>query len=935
MFNQSYLLADETLGEFYQFSRLQAMSEWWHWAAMAAVCFAVLAYVVLMYRYDSVELSRGFACTLAVLRILAFLGVLFYFFNLEKRTERKLVKNSRAVLLVDTSQSMGLKDEVAGTGSTAATGKPLATRIEQIIQEFDAGKFLNELRDRHDVVVYRFDQDNKPVEVASLAKTKPISESGGPELSAEQQFQKSLRQARITALVAGGFAFVAVFLGLVYFFVRRPHVSTDETSWTLLGSMVTLIVAVVVLAVANLQHPDVELLAMLGLKEGQFRGKDETPVAGEQPGAEDAVKAIKWSEQLAARGTQTRLGEALRYIVSKERGGPIAGITIFSDGRNNAGVEHTAGVTTAKLAEIPVFTVGMGDIRRPLNVRVVDLEAPQRVYPGDKFSLTGFIQSFGMQPGRSVTVRLASFPAGAEPQATGAVIEEEDAVQLPPEGEIVTVKFEVTPEETGRRTYQLIVEAPPQDTNANDNSKSANVEVVDRKTKVLLIAGGPTREFVFLRNFLFRDRDTTSDVWLQSGEPGISQEANELLFAFPEELDTLFEYDTIIAFDPDWTLLSDTDVQHLEQWVAEKAGGLVVVAGPVHTPQWANLRRGDPKLNTIRDLYPVSLFSSGSATLGAGRFGGEQPWPLAFSNEAEKAEFLKLDDTSTNFQDAWTSFEGVYGYYAVKDAKPGATIFSRFSDDSTRIDGELPIYMAAHFYGAGRVFFQASGEMWRLREADDSFFDQYYTKLIRWVSQGRLLRDSKRGVLLVDKDRCLLGDPITVQAILTDAQNQPLTDPEVIANLLQPDGTRATLTLRLVQDSARGGTYSGQFTAAIEGDYRVELQAPQAELEEMLVREVRVRVPELEIEKPERNDPLMQEIAEATGGRYYVGLPATLGTAAGMPPLAGQLEPQDQVTYMPGTPDRDFERQLMTWLLAVICGTLCFEWLLRRLSRLA
>ena len=41
---------------------------------------------------------------------MAFVGILFFFFGLEKRAERKLVKNSRAILLIDTSQSMGLRD---------------------------------------------------------------------------------------------------------------------------------------------------------------------------------------------------------------------------------------------------------------------------------------------------------------------------------------------------------------------------------------------------------------------------------------------------------------------------------------------------------------------------------------------------------------------------------------------------------------------------------------------------------------------------------------------------------------------------------------------------------------------------------------------------------------------------------------------------------
>ena len=58
------------------------------------------------------------------------------------------------------------------------------------------------------------------------------------------------------------------------------------------------------------------------------------------------------------------------------------------------------------------------------------------------------------------------------------------------------------------------------------------------------------------------------------------------------------------------------------------------------------------------------------------------------------------------------------------------------------IDDELPIYMAGHFYGSGRVFFLASGEMWRLNAVDDTYSQQFYTKLIRWVCEGRLLRDS-------------------------------------------------------------------------------------------------------------------------------------------------------------------------------------------------
>jgi len=204
------------------------------------------------------------------------------------------------------------------------------------------------------------------------------------------------------------------------------------------------------------------------------------------------------------------------------------------------------------------------------------------------------------------------------------------------------------------------------------------------------------------------------------------------------------------------------------------------------------------------------------------------------------------------------------------------------------------------------------------------------------VSQGRLLRDSSRGLLLVDKDRCLLGDTLSVQAMLADSQHQPLTAGEVTAALIHPDGHRSNLTMRRIDDAARPGMYSAQFAAVIEGDYRIELPLPNSTDGELLTREVRARIPALETERPERNDALLTELAEKTGGQYFIGFDAAMNRGgAGRAPLAALLEPQDQTTFLPGTPDKEFDRLLMTWLMAVICGALCLEWLLRRLNKLA
>ena len=128
--------------------------------------------------------------------------------------------------------------------------------------------------------------------------------------------------------------------------------------------------------------------------------------------------------------------------------------------------------------------------------------------------------------------------------------------------------------------------------------------------------------------------------------------------------------------------------------------------------------------------------------------------------------------------------------------------------------------------------------------------------------------------------------------------------------------------------------YVNQFIATQEGDYRVELQLPGSD--DLLTREIRVRVPQLEIENSLRNDALLSLVAKQTSGQYFVGIPATNKSGNnGDKTLEQAISTRDQETDLPGTPDRDFEERLMGWLIAMISGVLCFEWIIRRLSKLA
>ncbi len=594
----------------YELSRLQEYTERWHYLVLAGICAAVVAFAVWMYRRDSVELRRGVGAMLLALRLAALAGLLVFYLQFEKRTERKVVHNSRVLVLVDSSLSMGLHD------STGSAVPATPNRIEQVVTVLGDGKLLDTLRQRHDVQLSRFDSDLD--RVATLGKL--------------------------------------------------PAARSDDAK--------------------------------------KSTAPDEQPASN---AATKDQKAVDWQAALLPRGSETRLGQSLRTLITEERTSPVSGIVVFSDGGQNAGIDPAVAIAAARDAKIPIYTVGIGSDRRPANVRVSDLVAPARAFPGDSFQVTGYLQSEGLAD-RTVAVELLSRPAGEENSRNEGTLEASERITLGGRGEVVPVKFDITPAERGRRVFTLRVKVPPEDSNPNDNRQEVDVEIVDRKTKVLLVASGPTREYIFLRNLLKRDKEVSVDVWLQSATEGASQDADRILTTFPSTPQEMFEYDCVIGFDPDWRQLEPTQVDLLERWVAEKAGGLILLAGPVEMDRWVQ----DPKLAKLRGLYPVE-FNRRLTLFEEGRFGSTTPWPIDFSREGFEAEFLWLAETGSGSQQIWSDFPGVYGYYGVRGAKPGATVYGRYSDPEAASGNEQPVYLAGQFYGSGRVFYLGSGEMWRLR----------------------------------------------------------------------------------------------------------------------------------------------------------------------------------------------------------------------------
>ncbi|MEM9586922.1 MAG: VWA domain-containing protein [Planctomycetota bacterium] len=911
----------------YEWARAATLDGWWTWAIVALVIIALIYGCLWLYRRDVVELSRPIRWTLMTLRLAAVVALIIFFFSPQRRSERTVTRSSEVVVLVDTSQSMALP--------TTTSGSPVS-RSQRIATLLEESPLLDQLGDEHRLSVYSFDEGTEP----QLLETRvPQAETSADNTKADGSATTADLVSPLAQFGAACLVLVAV-LSFLAFAIGAAGRGT-QAGWLIFATAACLLVGVICLGLPYMIHSDRELVTLTGTQtlfpasEPSVSAEADTLDATEDSETPEQQRVSNWPDAVAAQGAQSRIGDSIRAVLAQHDPSTLAGLVLMTDGQSNGGGGTAVALAAARRAGVSVYPVGLGSSDAPINVRVVDIDAPKRVYPGDRFAVAGVLQASGPRA-QSVDVELIDGLDVADTDEDSSAFKGEvidtQRVELKTDGTLTGVRFELEPASVGRRRLAIRVVAPKEDGNEQDNRRDARYEVVARKLRVLAVAGGPTREYRFVRNLLYRDNSIELDVWLQSGQAGMSQDADRILDGFPSSIDDLFQYDAIILFDPDWTAVKAEELDQLDRWLAQQAGGLVLVAGPVYHPRWTRMRT-DPRISKISGFYPVVLSNRGPL-LGGGRQGGENAWPIDLTPDARRAEFLWVADDAEQSFDVWNDFDGVYDFVGIKGSKPGSKVYGYFSDPTSELSGSQPIYLASQFYGAGRVYFQASGEMWRLRGLSDAYFDSYYTKLIRWVSEGRLLRDSNRGVLLVDNSRAMVGDTIAVRAVLTDEQFEPLQVPRVIAKVLAPNGDIRDLVLRPVEGEGKPGTYGGRFVVRQAGSYELRLTIGDALNEEVLRQSVQVRLPTIELERPIRNDEQLQQIATTTAGEY---LPINEDTRDGA--IAQQLtqliQPQPQVTVLPGTPDRDFTRRRNAVLMWLIAAALTMEWVTRRLHRLA
>ncbi len=302
------------------------------------------------------------------------------------------------------------------------------------------------------------------------------------------------------------------------------------------------------------------------------------------------------------------------------------------------------------------------------------------------------------------------------------------------------------------------------------------------------------RDYQFLRTLLYRDRSTTLDVFVQTGQEGMSQEG-KILDEFPSTREAMYDYDCVVAFDPDWQALSAGQVEVLESWVADQGGGLIVVAGPIYAGAAINGWTQNRAMTPIRNLYPVefprrlSSAESGVVLLArtlalgihprghggrfplAGRFGRRRAPGLG--GISRRLQLLSRAQSQTRAQRFMPDFP-------IPAQPRAASNRCIWPDNFTDPEGFFT-WAAAKCGGSAQSTTPTS--------------NNFTPKLIRHVTQGRLLRGSSRGVLLT-AGSIFAGQFGGGSGSIDEFRLEPLVAPGVEMQVFAPNGTMQNVTLR-------------------------------------------------------------------------------------------------------------------------------------------
>jgi uncharacterized membrane protein len=601
-------------------------------------------------------------------------------------------------------------------------------------------------------------------------------------------------------------------------------------------------------------------------------------------------------------GARSDLLGALRALQAAEGSAArkLSGVVLISDGADNAelaaGLSGPAKATVAGWG-IPISTVvvGKGTLKDLSidNVRVDDF---------------AFVRN-------SLTAEVELHARGFKGQTVPVVLRREGhtiaskPVTFTDADDVRTVSFTFTPDQTGRFVYTVAVPVFPDETVAENNTRSFALKVIRDRVRVLLVAGRPSWDERFLRGLLKQDANVEliSFYILRNGLDELGAPEYELsLIPFPkreifqEKIDT-FDLIVMVNFGNEERESGLGEHQaDIRRYVLN--GGALAFIGGDHSFQPSS--QPDP----FAEVLPVEI----AGALDSASFRARA------TAEAQRHPITAIGTGAAAGVAVWEALPELPGLNLTR-ARAGATVL--LEHPFVVVDGRNAPVLAVWEKGRGRVLALTTDGSWHwafrahATGAPGRTWERFWGNAIRW-----LVRDPDLTTMSVTPDAAALepGKVVGAGVVVRLPDYQPAVGASVTVELVSADDGRTVGTRQ--GTTGEDGTLHVEFPPPPAGAYKLVGKASGAagSLGES-TDAVAVRAVGPELADARVNAQLLSDLAQASGGRFFEAAALSFDDVPlRAPPLAEVGRSRDQPLW---------DRWYWLALMVVVMG---LEWGFRR-----
>ncbi len=547
-------------------------------------------------------------------------------------------------------------------------------------------------------------------------------------------------------------------------------------------------------------------------------------------------------------GNRTSLAHALEGADQELQAVPLAGLVLVTDGADNGESELGLLLPRLRARSVPVFTVGVGRERFARDVELTRVEMPAAVLKGTSVTAEVRLSQRGLG-GQKVRLDV---------EDAGRIVQSQE-VTLPAEGEAGATRVHLTASEAGPRTFRFRIARQPGEPIEENNRQDVPVEVADRREKILYLEGEPRFELKFIRRAVAEDKNLQVVCLQRTSQNKFLRldvdDAEELAAGFPRTREELFKYRGLILGSVEAGFFTADQLRMIAEFVGQRGGGLLTLGGR------HSFAQGGYAPTPLAEVLPVVLEEGREAKEPFFAEIKVEPTPLGMTHGV-----TQLAPTEDESAQRWKKLPPLSTLNPIRRTRPGAVSLLLGRGDGL---AGPQVVLAYQRYGAGKslAFTVDDSWLWQMHAdipLEDMTHENLWRQLLRWLVSGV----PGPVTASVSAPRTTPGSAVSLLATVTDGSYLKVNDAEVVAHVKEPSG--ASRELPLEWSVGKDGEYSARFTPRETGSYEVRIQAGRAG--KVLGSDTtQVQSADLDTEYfgAEMRRPLLERIAQETGGRFY------------------------------------------------------------------